>query len=315
MPGDRSTCQSAPPDLEDGVSGACERPGLHSRSAEAQIRCMHPSCPTFHPTTRHAATRAAGLAALLTLLLTACGERTPAVPPLQPQLAEALEMAYRQFADPSVAALEQSCDAAPPLAQALDGWAKAVDEAGLQSRFARETAEAKRRAAAIRSRCPAAFAAAAAPKQRTAPGPDRKRDDDVRPAITPAMLDAYARGLDEEIALMRASGTHSVSLSKYGEQGPQVAAKAGLSLPEYRALRQDMHKVLYERMMHERYAGPAGQARLAQLEPHKRKHAEEVLARDPYASLSTAERSQVQARLALLRSQYDDYMSLAAIAD
>lgn len=273
------------------------------------------SHPTFHATTRQPATRAAGLAALLTLLLTACGERTPAVLPLPPQLAEALEMAYRQFADPSVTALEQSCDAAPPLAQALDGWAKAVDEAGLQSRFARETAEAKRRATAIRARCPASSAAAAAPKQRAAPSPDRTREDGVRPAITPAMLDAYARGLDEEIALMRASGTHSVSLSKYGEQGPQVAAKAGLSLPEYRALRRDMHKVLYEQMMYGRYAGPTGQARLARLEPHKRKHAEEVLTRDPYASLSAAERDLVQARLALLQSQYDRYMGLAAIAD
>lgn len=262
----------------------------------------------------------AGLLAVLLTLLTACGERTSLVPPLQPQVAEAMEAAYRQFADPSVAALEQSCDTAPSLAQALDGWAKAVDQAGLQSRFAKETAETKSRAAAIRARCPTssvppASAATATPKQRAAPGPDRARDDDLRPAITNDMLDAYARGLDEEIALMRASGTHSVSLSKYGEQGPQVAAKAGLSLPKYRALRRDMHKVLYEQMMYGRYAGPAGQVRLARLEPHKREHAEEVLTRDPYASLSAAERDLVQARLALLQSQYDRYMGLAAIAD
>jgi hypothetical protein len=73
--------------------------------------------------------------------------------------------------------------------------------------------------------------------------------------------------------------------------------------------------VLYELMMHARYAGPAGQARLAGLEPHKREHAREVLARDPYASLSAAERDAVQARLAILRSQYEGYMDLAAIAD
>ena len=144
---------------------------------------------------------------------------------------------------------------------------------------------------------------------------ERKRDADARPVIDADMLDAYVRGVDEEIALMRATGRHFVSLSKYDEQGLQVAAKAGLSVRDYSDLKRAMHKVLYELMLHERFAGPARQARLAGMEPHKREHAEEVLARDPYASVSTAERNLIQTRLVALRSQYDGYMDLAAIAD
>ncbi|HUH89459.1 MAG TPA: hypothetical protein VLZ76_02205 [Lysobacter sp.] len=267
-----------------------------------------------HPATRRTTVRAAGWATAL-ILLAACDGRTPTVLSPQSQLVEPLEMAYRQFADPSMAALEQSCDTAPTLAQALDGWADAVDEAGLQSRFPRETVAAKRRAAAIRTLCPSTPTEVDAPERRAATGTDRARNADPRPAITTDTLDAYARGLDEELALMRASGSHFVSLSKRSEDGRRVAAAAGLSPSEYQELRQAVHSVLYELMMHARYAGPAGQARLAGLEPHKREHAREVLARDPYASLSAVERDAVQARLDALQTRYDRYMDMAAIAD
>ncbi|MCD9027116.1 hypothetical protein LDO26_02665 [Luteimonas sp. BDR2-5] len=258
--------------------------------------------------------RAAGLTALIATLA-ACGERMPAGMAPQPQLAESFEQTYRQLSGPETAAMDASCDTAPALAHALDGWSQAVDAAGLQARFSAEMTEARHRATAIRSRCPDTATATATAGSRAASERTRTPAADPRPAITTDMLDAYARGLDEEIALMHASGSHFVSLSKYDAQGLQVAAKAGLPLPEYRGLRQAMHKVLYELMMHARYAGPDGQARLAGLEPHKREHAEEVLARDPYASLSAAERKRVQARLAPLQAQYDGYMRLAAIAD
>lgn len=156
---------------------------------------------------------------------------------------------------------------------------------------------------------------AAAAASRTADERERVPAADPRPDITADMLDAYARGLDQEIALMRAHHTHFVLLSQHGDHGLQVAAKAGLPLPEYRGLRQAVHKVLYELMLHERYAGPEGQARLARVEAHKRPHADEVLARDPYASLSAAERAVVQARLGSLQPRYDSYMRLAAVGD
>jgi hypothetical protein len=272
--------------------------------------------PATRRTTRRTTVRAAGWATVL-ILLAACDGRTPATLLPQSQIAESLEMAYRQFTDPSIAALEQSCDTAPPLAQALDGWADAVDEAGLQSRFPRETVAAKRRAAAIRTLCPSTPTAAVvdAPERRAATGTDRARNADPRPAITTDTLDAYARGLDEELALMRASGSHFVSLSKHSEDGRRVAAAAGLSPSEYQELRQAVHTVLYELMMHARYAGPTRQTRLAGLEPHKREHAREVLARDPYASLSATERDTVQARLDALQTRYGRYMDMAAIAD
>ena len=256
---------------------------------------------------------------VLLALLSACNGPAPTALPPHAQLAKPLEAAYRQFADPSMAALERSCDTAPIVAQSLEGWTQAVEGARLQSRFNREIADAKRHATEIRSRCADAIATSKAQDRPAAPSRDRDRDrarnDDARPAITADMLDAYARGVDEEIALMRATGSHFVSLSKYDEHGRQVAAKAGLSVREYSDLKRAVHKVLQEKVMHERYAGPAGQSRLAGLEPHKREYAEEVLARDPYASVSAAERDLIQKRIVALRYQYDGYMGLAAIAD
>ena len=272
---------------------------------------MHPSLPS------PSIARAAGVAALLALLA-ACGDRAPALA-AQAQLAEPLEAAWRQLTEPPMAAVDGSCDTAPTLAVALDGWRQAVDAAGLQSRFAAETAEAQRRAADIRSRCADAIAtleeatrrsARERPRERT-----RKADKVARPAITPASLEAYTRGLDEEIRLMRASGRHFVSLSKYDEEGRQVAARAGLSVAGYADLKRAVHDVLYARMLHQRYAGAAGQARLAGLEPHKREHAVEVLARDPFAALSPAERNAMQAPLDGLQAHYGRYLELAVVGD
>lgn len=143
----------------------------------------------------------------------------------------------------------------------------------------------------------------------------RLSNDDPRPTITPDLLDAYVRGMEEEIRLMQATGSHFISLSKYDEQGLQVAEKAGLTMREYRGLRRAVTDVLYAHLMHERYGGPAGAARLARLEPHKREHATQMLASEPFAPLSPAERNAVQARLDVLRPLYDRYMDIAAIAD
>lgn len=140
-------------------------------------------------------------------------------------------------------------------------------------------------------------------------------NDDPRPTITADLLDAYTRGMEQEILLMRSTGSHFVSLSKYHEHGLQVAEKAGLPLPEYRGLRRAVTDVLYALFMHELYAGPGGEARLARLEPHKRDHALEMLASEPFATLSPAERDAMQARLATLRPLYGRYMEIAAIAD
>lgn len=143
----------------------------------------------------------------------------------------------------------------------------------------------------------------------------RASNQDPRPTITPELLDAYVRGMEEEIRLMRSTGSHFISLSKYDEHGLQVAEKAGLPIPEYRGLRQAVTEVLYAHLMHERYSGPDGEARLARLEPHKREHAQGMLASEPFATLSPAERDAVQSRLGTLRPLYDRYMEIAAIAD
>lgn len=279
----------------------------------------------MHPT-RFAlpATRLAGTAILLATLA-ACGDRAPSgVPSLASNapVVEPLEAAWRQFNDPSLAAVEGDCNSAPTLAIALEGWLQGVEAAGLQSRFVAETDEARRRTTAIRSRCATAIAARQSATAATTSPAASERNSDLprksgasRPDITPDMLDAYVLGMEEEIRLMRASGSHFVSLSKYDEEGRQVAATAGLSLPEYSALRRAVQDVLYAHMMHGLYRGPAGEARLAGLERHKREHAVEVLSRDPFAALSPAEREAVQARVGTLRPLYDRYMEIAAIAD
>src|SRR5690606_2688699 len=161
-----------------------------------------------------AATRAAGSIFLL-VLLAACGDRTPAgTAQAQALLADPLAASYRQFTE---SAADIRCSEAPVLAMALDGWLQAVEAAGLQSRFVAETAEARRRAADIRVRCAdaiatleAATAAAAAsrPERNRAKGTKERATKAPRPDITPDLLDAYARGIEEEIALMRANGTH-----------------------------------------------------------------------------------------------------------
>ena len=162
---------------------------------------------------------------------------------------------------------------------------------------------------------PAAPSPASAAADGATGAAPRASNEDPRPTLTPDLLDAYVRGMEEEIALMRADGSHTISLSMYDERGVQVAEKAGLPLPEYRGLRGKVNDVLYAHMMHGRYAGPDGQARLARLEPHKREHAVEMLAREPFDALSSAERDAMQLRLDSLRALYDRYMEIAAIGD
>src|SRR3546814_6595193 len=58
--------------------------------------------------------------------------------------------------------------------------------------------------------------------------------------LTPALLQAYAKGLHKEVEIIRrpGRGTHyGVTISKYGEEGPEVVAASGLSIDDYRAIR------------------------------------------------------------------------------
>src|SRR5690606_22617270 len=121
--------------------------------------------------------------------------------------------------------------------------------------------------------------------------------------------------MDEEIALMRASGNHFVSLSAHDAQGRQVAAAAGLAPADYRRVRDALQKLLYEDMLHARYAGTEGQARLSRLERHKRDRAREARARGPDARRSADERETVQARRAARRRLCTRYMELATVGD
>ncbi|ADV26276.1 hypothetical protein Psesu_0417 [Pseudoxanthomonas suwonensis 11-1] len=255
-----------------------------------------------------------GLLLVLPAALAGC-DATPSAPamagPAGAPLAEAMEASWGRLDEASRQATSAPCDTAAAISLALDGWVNGVEAAGLRSRFATQAAIARHRAQSIQQRCTDATApATAAAPVRQAPSADAPR-----PALSDAVIDAYVRGMDEEIALMRASGNHFVSLSAHDAQGRQVAAAAGLAPADYRRVRDALQKLLYEDMLHARYAGTEGQARLSRLERHKRDHALEVLARDPYAPLSADERETVQARMAALRPLYTRYMELATVGD
>src|SRR3546814_20864980 len=58
--------------------------------------------------------------------------------------------------------------------------------------------------------------------------------------LTPALLQAYAKGLHKEVEIIRrpGRGTHyGVTISRYGEERPEVVATSGLSIDDYRAIR------------------------------------------------------------------------------
>src|SRR5690606_41172912 len=134
-------------DCVDGISGSADtaRPGPFPRRRGSDP--MHPlTTPDRHPAIRAAARLPV---TVLLALLVACDGHAPMAPSSQSQLAEPLETAYRQLSDTPAIAQEQSCDNAPALGQALEGWIAAVDATGLHSRFAAETADARRRMATI----------------------------------------------------------------------------------------------------------------------------------------------------------------------
>src|SRR3546814_20955759 len=65
--------------------------------------------------------------------------------------------------------------------------------------------------------------------------------------LTPALLQAYAKGLHKEVEIIRrpGRGTHyGVTISKYGEEGPEVVATSGLSIADYRPIGAQGHPVL-----------------------------------------------------------------------
>src|SRR5690606_21525594 len=64
--------------------------------------------------------------------------------------------------------------------------------------------------------------------------------------LTPALLQAYAKGLRKEVEIIRrpGRGTHyGVTISKYGEEGREAVTASGLSLDDYRAIRDLVNPV------------------------------------------------------------------------
>src|SRR5690606_35214867 len=87
--------------------------------------------------------------------------------------------------------------------------------------------------------------------------------------LTPALLEAYAKGLRKEVEIIRrpGRGTHyGVTVSKYGEEGPEVVRAAGLSHEDYRAV-QDVVDRVFTTLNFQGKIGPARSIDLEKADP------------------------------------------------
>lgn len=108
-------------------------------------------------------------------------------------------------------------------------------------------------------------------------------DPEAAIELTPALLQAYAKGLRKELEIIRrpGRGTHyGVTISKYGEEGPEVVAASGLSHEQYRAVRDVVDRI-FTTLNFQGKIGPPRSMDLERADPAWR----ERLASDPFDEL------------------------------
>jgi len=131
--------------------------------------------------------------------------------------------------------------------------------------------------------------------------------------LTPALLEAYARGLRKEIEIIRrpGRGTHyGVTVSKYGEEGPAVVAASGLSHEEYRAV-QDVVNHIFTTLNFQGKIGPARSIDVGKADPVWR----ERLAGDPFDALSPASATALRDHMDLLVPPWSEIIRMTAQND
>jgi len=131
--------------------------------------------------------------------------------------------------------------------------------------------------------------------------------------LTPALLEGYAKGLRKEIEIIRrpGRGTHyGVTISKYGDEGPEVVKASGLSLDEYRAV-QDVVDGVFTILNFQGKIGPPRSIDLDKADPAWR----ERLAGDPFDKLSSASAKALRDHMDILVPPWSEVVGMTALND
>jgi len=139
--------------------------------------------------------------------------------------------------------------------------------------------------------------------------------------LTSANLDAYARGITKEIALVQAAQERARTATTPQARGEAMQAQwedqtisggaeaAGLSTDSYRQVRRTVHHVLQTLDFQGKIDGPM-QMDTARATPEMKKQ----LASDPMSELSASSRAALEAQMNTLVPLWIQYVNLTAVA-
>jgi hypothetical protein len=139
--------------------------------------------------------------------------------------------------------------------------------------------------------------------------------------LTSANLDAYARGITKEIALVQAAQERARTATTPQARGEAMQAQwedqtisggaeaAGLSPDSYRQVRRTVHHVLQTLDFQGKIDGPM-QMDTARATPEMKKQ----LASDPMSALSASSRAALEAQMNTLVPLWIQYVNLTAVA-
>lgn len=128
--------------------------------------------------------------------------------------------------------------------------------------------------------------------------------------LTPALLEGYAKGLRKEVEIIRrpGRGTHyGVTVSKHGDEGPEVVAASGLSHEQYRAV-QDVINRIFTTLNFQGKIGPPRSIDLERADPMWR----ERLAGDPFDELSPSSAQALRDHMDILVPPWSEIIRMTA---
>jgi len=131
--------------------------------------------------------------------------------------------------------------------------------------------------------------------------------------LTPALLQAYAKGLRKEVEIIRrpGRGTHyGVKVSKFGEEGPEVAAAAGLSIEEYQAVQEVVGRI-FTTLNFQGKIGPPRSIDLAEADPVWKARLEG----DPFDELSPSSARALRDHMDVLVPPWSEIVGMTAQND